>query len=136
MKTSTNIIGFVVVSIIGILVGLWGVSVINDNRFEKTYVKDIIEITAPTSFMRVTPTDNLETDLKNYQEALKGMKMPPGRVVEKIGINNNADHIYIIKYWMGDNNKGDSQEYSGIFLSKDIRMRRCCLRLFLYIRCR
>lgn len=119
MKTSTNIIGFVTVSLIGVLVGLWGIGVINESRFEKAYVKDIIDISAPTSFMRVTPTDNLETDLQSYQKALQGMKMPPGRVVEKIGINNNADHIYIIKYWMGDKNRGDNQEYSGIFLSKD-----------------
>jgi hypothetical protein len=91
---------------------------VND-KIEKDKSIDIINITAPTAFMMYKPTGNLEIDIESFKQIISKNTLPvPARVVEKIGITNNNDHIYIIKYWIGDFNRGNVNEYKAIALSK------------------
>lgn len=119
MSKTTYFIGLIIFSIMGIIGGLIGKNYLEETAKHKLLFKDIIEISAPTAFMCVTPTNNLEIDLNNYTKALQSKQMPGGRIVEKIGINNNKDHIYLIKYWIGSKEQDNIQEFKAIYLSKE-----------------
>jgi len=120
MTKTKYIIGLVSFSIAGIIAGLIIVRYINEYRENKAAIKDIVELVAPSSYMLVTPTGNLDKDIALFEDALRSKRMPkPGRVVEEIGFTKNLDHIYIIKYWVGDKDSGNIQEFKAIALSKD-----------------
>jgi len=120
MTKTKYLIGLASFSIIGIIVGLLGVKYFNEYRENKATFKDIVELVAPSSYMLVTPTGNLDKDIALFEDALRSKRMPkPGRVVEQIGFTKNLDHIYILKYWVGDKDSGNIQEFKAIALSKD-----------------